>query len=97
VKRFDQSSTAAMPSRPDPRTAETMAKAKDLISSLRAAIEESGETHYRIALEVRKTGAKLTPSQLDRFMSAERPDLRLSTAAAIAAYLGLELRPAAKR
>ena len=69
----------------------------NLIDALRAAIEKSGKTHYRIAKEVRDAGGSLTPSQLDRFVSAERPDLRLSTAAAIADVLGLELRPAGKR
>lgn len=64
-----------------------------MIEALRAAIEKSGKTHYRLAKEVREAGGTLTPSQLDRFVSAERPDLRLSTAAAIADVLGLELRP----
>jgi len=53
---------------------------------LRAAIKASGLTHYAIAKL-----AECAPSQIDRFMSRER-DLKLSTAANLAAALGLNLR-----
>ena len=53
---------------------------------LRAAIKASGLTHYAIAKL-----AECSPSQIDRFQSRER-DLKLSTAANLAAALGLTLR-----
>ena len=60
--------------------------------SLRKAIKASGLTHYALA-----KAAGVQASQLDRFMMpAEDPrhrDLRLGTAARIAAVLGLELAP----
>ena len=60
--------------------------------SLRRAIKASGLTHYALS-----KAAGVQASQLDRFMmSAEDPrhrDLRLSSAARIAAFLGLELAP----
>ena len=59
---------------------------KPIDSALKAAIAKSGLTHYALA---KVTG--VTAGQLDRFMSGER-DLRLSSAAAIAAALGLELK-----
>jgi len=59
---------------------------KPIDTTLRAAITKSGLTHYALA-----KAAGVTAGQLDRFMSGER-DLRLGTAAAIAAALGLELR-----
>jgi transcriptional regulator with XRE-family HTH domain len=61
-------------------------KPKPITDTLRAAIKASGLTHYALA---KVTG--VTAGQLDRFMSGER-DLRLNSAAAIAAALGLELR-----
>ena len=61
-------------------------KPKPIDAALKAAIAKSGLTHYAIAKL-----ADITPAQVDRFMSGER-DLRLSTAAAIAASLGMELR-----
>jgi transcriptional regulator with XRE-family HTH domain len=60
---------------------------KPIDAALKAAIAKSGLTHYALA---KVTG--VTAGQLDRFMSGER-DLRLSSASAIAAALGLELRP----
>jgi transcriptional regulator with XRE-family HTH domain len=60
---------------------------KPLTDTLKAAITKSGLTHYALAKI-----AGTTPGQIDRFMSGER-DLRLGTAAAIAAAIGLELRP----
>jgi hypothetical protein len=59
--------------------------------ALSKAIKASGLTHYALA-----KAAGVQASQLDRFMMpAEDPrhrDLRLSTAARIAVFLGLELR-----
>jgi transcriptional regulator with XRE-family HTH domain len=54
---------------------------------LKAAIRESGLTHYRIG----KDSGVASPI-IDRFMSGER-DLRLATAAKLAETLGLELKP----
>lgn len=58
--------------------------------ALRQAITASGLTHYAIG-----KAAGVAPSQIDRFMlPADDPrnrDLRLETAAKIAAVLGLEL------
>ena len=60
--------------------------------ALRKAIAGSGLTHYALA-----KAAGVQASQLDRFMMpAEDPrhrDLRLSSAARIAAFLGLGLAP----
>ena len=59
-------------------------------AALRRAIKASGLTHYAIGRT-----AGVAPSQIDRFMlPAEDPrhrDLRLATAAKIAAALGLVL------
>lgn len=59
-------------------------------AALRKAITASGLTHYSIG-----KAAGVAPSQLDRFMMpADDPrhrDLRLATAAKIAAFLGLRL------
>lgn len=62
-------------------------KPKPITDTLKAAIKGSGLTHYALA---KATG--ITAGQLDRFMSGER-DLRLNSATAVAAALGLELRP----
>ena len=65
-----------------------MAKQKQparIDDQLRAAIKASGLTHYGIAKL-----ADVSPSQIDRFMSGER-DLKLATAANLAASLGLSL------
>jgi transcriptional regulator with XRE-family HTH domain len=56
-----------------------------LTDVLRAAIEESGLTQYRIAKD---TG--IVPTSLMRFQRGET-SLRLDKADALAAYLGLEL------
>lgn len=64
-----------------------MAKPKQIDAALRAAIKASGLTHYALAKL-----ADVTPGQIDRFMDGQR-DIRLGTAAALAAALGLELRP----
>ena len=56
-----------------------------MTDALKAAIESSGLTHYRIAAE---TGVKAT--SIGRFMRGET-SLRLDKAEAIAEYLGLEL------
>lgn len=67
-----------------------MKKTKSLDAALRQAIKASGLTHYAIG-----KAAAVAPSQIDRFMMpADDPrhrDLRLATAAKIAAFLGLEL------
>jgi hypothetical protein len=59
-------------------------------STLRKAIKASGQTHYSLG-----QAAGVAPSQIDRFMMpADDPrhrDLRLTTAARIAAALGLVL------
>ena len=52
------------------------------------AIKDSGETRYRICQE---TG--LNSPALSRFISGERPDVRLCTVQTLADYFGLELRP----
>lgn len=61
--------------------------------ALKAAIRKSGRTYYDLG-----RSAGVAPSVILRFMSddpqARGGDLRLSTAARIAAELGLELRPA---
>lgn len=59
---------------------------KPINDALRAAIAKSGLTHYALAKV-----AGVTAGQIDRFVSGER-DLRLNSAAAIAAALGLELK-----
>ena len=70
-----------------------MSKAKpiSIVDQLRAAIEGCGETPYRIAKE---TGVP-SPT-LSRFLNGGR-DIRLETAATLAAYLGLELVKPGKR
>lgn len=59
--------------------------------ALRRAVTSSGLTHYAIG-----KAAGVAPSQIDRFMmprdDPRHRDLRLGTAAKIAAVLGLELR-----
>jgi len=55
-------------------------------ADLRAGIMDSGLTHYALA---KLSG--IAPEQLDRFISGER-DLRLGTAAKVAAALGMELK-----
>lgn len=61
-------------------------KPKRIDDALKAAITKSGLTHYAVGKL-----ADVSPTQIDRFMAGER-DLRLATAAAIAAALGMELR-----
>jgi transcriptional regulator with XRE-family HTH domain len=56
-----------------------------LTDVLRAAVEESGLTQYRIAKD---TG--IAPTSLMRFIRGQT-SLRLDKADALAAYLGLEL------
>jgi DNA-binding phage protein len=66
----------------------------DISDQLRAAIEariKTGTTAYRIAKD-----AGLKPEVLYRFLNVGL-DLRLSTAAKLAAVLGLELRPAKRK
>jgi hypothetical protein len=69
----------------------TMAKKQiPLDSALRKAIKASGLTHYALAKE-----ANVQPTTLDRFMhpvdDPRHRDIRLETAAKIAAVLGLTL------
>lgn len=66
-------------------------KPKPIDEALKAAIRKSGLTHYALGKL-----AGVDPSVIDRFMrdpgAGERGgDLRLSTAARLAASLGLEL------
>ncbi len=60
-------------------------------AALRKAIAASGQTHYALARD-----AGISPSMIDRYMLPEddprHRDLRLGSAAKIAALLGLELR-----
>ena len=75
----------------DTPTAGDMASISD---QLRAAVEariKAGWTVYRVAKE-----AGITPVMLSRFLN-DGLDLRLSTAAKLAAVLGLELRPMKKK
>ena len=65
-------------------------KMADISDTLRAAIERSGLTHYRLAKD-----ADVTPDVISRFVSGER-DLRLATAAKLSRVLGLDLRPRAR-
>ena len=61
-------------------------KPQRIDDQLRAAIKASGLSHYAITKL-----AECSPSQIDRFMSRER-DLKFSTAANLAAALGLTLK-----
>ena len=61
-------------------------KQKRIDDQLRDAIKASGLSHYAIAKV-----AGVSPSQIDRFMSKER-DIKLSTAAELAAALQLSLK-----
>lgn len=60
-------------------------KPKPIDEALRDAIARSGLTHYAVGHL-----ANVSTSQIDRFMAQER-DIRLETAARIAAALNLEL------
>lgn len=67
------------------------AKRKTIVDELRDAIEKCGEDRATIS---RKTG--VNEGQLSRFMNqddGEHRDLRLETAAKLASYLGLHLKP----
>ena len=57
-----------------------------LVDALKRAITKSGLTHYAIA-----KSADCYTSQIDRFMSGDRPNLGLVTAGRIATALGLHL------
>jgi hypothetical protein len=65
-------------------------KPRPIDATLRSAIKASGLTHYRLGQD-----AGVAPSQIDRFMmppaDPRHRDLRLATAAKIAAVLGLDL------
>lgn len=62
-------------------------------TALRAAIRRDGRSHYALA-----TAAGVTHQQIGRFMLPTNDErhrgIGLETAAALAAALGLELRPA---
>ena len=62
-----------------------------IAEQLKQAIVDSGKTAYAIARE-----AGLRPEQVARFVTGKR-DLTLSTAARVAAVLGLELRQPGRR
>jgi hypothetical protein len=69
-----------------------MAKASQAISEqLRAAILSASESRYQISVQ---TG--VAASVLSRFVNRKQ-GIDLATADKLAAYLGLELRPKAKR
>jgi hypothetical protein len=72
---------AARPANPPSRIAD----------QLRGAIVDSGETLYRVAV-----GSGVVYPIVFRFVSGDRPGLRLETIERLADYLGLELRPKAK-
>ena len=67
-------------------------KPRQIDAVLRQSIKADGRTHYAIG-----QAAGVAPSQIDRFMMAvddpRHRDLRLATAARIAAACGLELIP----
>jgi transcriptional regulator with XRE-family HTH domain len=67
-------------------TRRRIGKRLPLDEQLRRAIRQSGWTRYRVAKE-----AKLSLINLTRFLRGQ--DVKLTTAARIAAVLGLELRP----
>jgi plasmid maintenance system antidote protein VapI len=64
---------------------------KDIEMQLKKAIEESGISRYRLAIE-----SGLTESQLSYFVNGKR-SLSLPAAAKLAKVLGLELIPKAER
>lgn len=55
---------------------------------LRAAIESSDETYYRIAVD-----SEVDWGTLQRFVDGRRPNIRIDTVDKLADYFGLELRP----
>lgn len=63
-------------------------KPADIAEQLRAAALNSGQTMYALA-----KGAGIDRAVMVRYLNEDR-DMRLTTAAKLAAYLGLELRPA---
>jgi transcriptional regulator with XRE-family HTH domain len=75
----------------DTTAGDTMTTISDQLRAAAAARVKAGWTVYRVAKE-----AGITPAMLSRFLN-DGLDLRLSTAAKLAAALGLELRPARKK
>ncbi|MFH1919216.1 MAG: helix-turn-helix domain-containing protein [Planctomycetota bacterium] len=59
-----------------------------LSDQLRAAIEASEETYYRIAKD-----AEVDWGTLQRFVDGRRPNIRIDTVDKLCEQLGLELRP----
>ncbi len=57
-----------------------------IVDELRRGIEQSGKSLYRTAAD-----AGIELSGLCRFMSGERPTVRLDTAEALAAAIGCEI------
>ncbi len=62
-----------------------------ILQSIQAAIENSGQTCYRIC-----KGAGVAPSQLSRFVNGER-GLSVEAVERLADYLGLEIVIRSKR
>jgi hypothetical protein len=67
-----------------------MALADDIRSAVEKAVSTGRETRYSLA-----KGAGVEYRTLARWLDEDR-DIKLSTAASLAAYLGLELRPGGK-
>ena len=88
IERNLNALVAAVENLPPQRTALLLESLKMgmIDADLRAAIVESGLTHYRIAKD-----AGVSPDVITRFVTGER-DIRLGTAAKVAAALGLELK-----
>jgi len=64
---------------------------QDWSKMIRDAIARDDRTLYRVAKD-----AKVTYQNLHRFVHGERENINLRTAAALAAVVGLELRPVKK-
>ncbi len=69
----------------------TSKQTTDIVEALRRAVTDSGQSLYGVA-----KGSGVDYSVLLRFMARER-GMTLHTAAKLAAYLGLELRPMRRR
>jgi DNA-binding Xre family transcriptional regulator len=63
-------------------------KRKTISEQLRDAIVNDDRTHYMLA-----KAAGIDATQLDRFVSGERPNLRIDTLDKLCPVLSLELRP----
>jgi hypothetical protein len=67
-------------------------RAMAISDQLKLAITRSGLTHYRIGKD-----AGVSPISIDRFVSGERPNLRIDTVDRLCDALGLELREKKRR